>query len=217
MRQLLVFLALAAPVIGTAQGPVNRLTPAEKKEGYVLLFDGRDLAGWDGNPALWSVKDGMIVGSTEGHAITHNTFLIGKKEFANFILQADIRLRNHNSGIQFRSAVLPEWVMTGYQADASDVGDKSGWGNLYEEKGRGRKLMKTQDEGWQKAKAIVHPGEWNHYEIVAQGTHVKLKLNGVVTMDLQDDKAARGFLGFQLHLGPPMEVFFRNVKLKPLP
>lgn len=216
MRELLVLLALAAPVIGAAQGP-NRLTAAEKKAGYVLLFDGKDLAGWEGNPALWSVKDGMIMGSTEGHPITHNTFLISKKEYSNFILQADIRLRNHNSGIQFRSVVLPEWVMTGYQADASDVGEKSGWGNLYEEKGRGRKLMKTQDEGWQKAKTIVHPGEWNSYEILAQGSHLQLKLNGVVTMDLQDEKAARGFIGFQLHLGPPMEVFFRNVKLKPLP
>ena len=217
MRPMIVLLALAAPVIAAAQGPANRLTADEKKEGYILLFNGKDLEGWDGNPALWSVKDGMIAGSTEGHPITHNTFLIGKKEYSNFILQADIRLRNHNSGIQFRSVSLPEWVMTGYQADASDMEEKSGWGNLYEEKGRGRKLMKTQDEGWQKAKAVVRTGDWNHYEILAQGNHLQLKLNGVVTIDLHDDKAATGFIGFQLHMGPPMEVFFRNVKLKPLP
>lgn len=215
MCKFLFFSLLVAAVPALAQAP-NRLTPHEKAEGYILLFNGRDLTGWDGDPALWSVKDGCIVGSTEGHPIQHNTFLVGKQEYGDFILEADILLRNHNSGIQFRSERLPEWVMQGYQADASDVGQLSGWGNLYEERGRGRKVMRTQDEGWQAAKSIVHAGQWNHYEILAHGDHLRLTLNGVTTIDLRDSKAAKGLFGFQLHMGPAMEVRFRNVKLKPI-
>jgi hypothetical protein len=166
----------------------------ENKEGYISLFNGKNLDGWEGDPAVWSVRDGAIVGSTDGHAIKVNTFLIYQKKFSDFILQADARLRNHNSGIQFRSAQLPGpgWIVMGYQADISDAGDRSAWGNFYEERGRGRNVMKTPDEGWQKAKAVLRRGDWNTYEILAQGAHIKLTFNGVVTIDTQDDKAAEG-------------------------
>ena len=70
------------------------------------LFNGKNLDGWDGDPRLWSVKDGIIVGSTEGVPLEHNEFLISKKKYSNFILRADMKLRNHNSGIQFRSKAL---------------------------------------------------------------------------------------------------------------
>ena len=48
-------------------------------DGFVPLFNGKNLDGWDGDPRLWSVKDGMIVGSTEGNPLGHNEFLISKK------------------------------------------------------------------------------------------------------------------------------------------
>src|SRR2546425_1151276 len=89
--------------ISLAAGQPNALTPQEKKEGYILLFNGRDLSGWEGDPALWSVKDGVLVGSTEGTQIKHNTFLITKDRYSDFVLKLEIKLRNHNSGIQFRS------------------------------------------------------------------------------------------------------------------
>jgi hypothetical protein len=198
----------------------NRLTRDEKKEGYILLFDGRNLNGWDGDPVRWKVENGAIVGSSDGHPFQVNTFLIHKGEFANFILKADIKLRNHNSGIQFRSEVLPGegWKVKGYQADASEVDDsKSAWGNFYEERGRSRSMMKTPDEGWLIGKKIVRHGDWNNYEILADGAHIRLKLNGVLTIDTQDSGAARGVIALQLHAGPEMRVEFRNIKLKPLP
>ena len=118
--------------------------------GYTLLFNGKNLDGWDGDPALWSVQDGAIVGSSDGHPFKVNTFLIYKtRKFSDFTLKASIKLRNHNSGIQFRSGQLPGpgWIVSGPQADASDAGDKSAWGNYYEERGRSRTMMKTPDEG----------------------------------------------------------------------
>jgi hypothetical protein len=210
-------LALAIVSLAGAASLPNTLSEAEKRDGYILLFDGKDLAGWDGDPQLWSVRDGAITGSTDGHPIQHNTFLIYKDVYADFILQADIKLRNHNSGIQFRSERKPEWVVTGYQADASEVGpEKSAWGNFYDEKGRARSLMRTPDEGWLKAKSIVHHGDWNHYEIEAVGHHLVLRLNGVETINQEVEKTAPGVIAIQLHLGEPMQVQVRSVKLKVL-
>ena len=184
--------------------------------GDIRLFNGRNLDGWDGDPAVWSVQDGAIVGSTDGHPIRQNTFLVYKRQFADFILDADVKLRNHNSGIQFRSTVLPGpgWVVAGYQADFSEAADRSAWGNFYEERGRGRGVMKTPDEGWRIGQNLVRHGEWNHYEIFAQRNRIRLKLNGTVTIDTTDEKARSGVIALQLHAGEPMRVEFRNLNLK---
>lgn len=197
--------------------PPNALTAEERRDGYVLLFDGKTLNGWEGDPALWSVRDGAIVGSTERRRIEGPVDLYHKTEFTDFILKADMKLRNGNSGIQFRSGLLPGWRMLGYQADACDEGEqKNGpaWGNFYEQYGRGRGIMKDPLEGWNKARAVVRRGDWNTYEILANKKRIQLKLNGVVTIDAEDDRASTGMIGIQLHQGAPMEVYVRNVKVK---
>lgn len=191
---------------------------AELEEGFEPLFDGRTLDGWDGDPKLWSVKDGAIVGSSDGLSVDTNTYLIYRKPFADFILRLEVRLRNGNSGIQFRSQRMPGpgWVVHGYQADLSYAGDRSAWGNFYEEKGRRRGMMSTPDEGWQRAKDIVRVGDWNDYEILAQGNRVRLTLNGRVTFDGTDSRTASGIIAIQLHSGPAMQVECRNIRIKPL-
>lgn len=217
----LVVITGAAIATAWAQGgQQNKLTEQEKKDGFRLLFNGKNLDGWDGDPVRWSVEDGAIVGSSDGHPFKVNTFLIYKGKLSNFILKADIKLRNHNSGIQFRSEQLPGagWMVRGYQADASEVGDeKSAWGNLYEERLRGRNIMKTPDEGWKIAKGLVHHGDWNTYQILADRDHIRLTFNGVVTIDTHDSASSSGIIALQLHAGPEMRVEFRNLKLKELP
>jgi len=178
------------------------------ENGFTPLFNGKNLDGWDGDPRLWSVKDGMIVGSTEGVTLEHNEFLISKKTYSNFVLRAEMKLRNHNSGIQFRSQALPEWVVAGYQADAAE---NNYWGCIYEEKGKRGILV----NGWKdKAEKIVKLKDWNSYEIQCDGDHIQVKLNGVVTADLHDSASLTGVVAFQLHRGPPMQAFFRNVEIK---
>jgi len=179
------------------------------EEGFRPLFNGKNLTGWDGDPRLWSVRDGMIVGSTEGVKLTHNSFLISKQSFGNFILRADVKLRNHNSGIQFRSEALPDWVVRGYQAD---MAEDNYWGNIYEEKG----TRETMVDGWPKAKSVVHLKDWNAYEISCQGDHIQLKLNGVQTADLHDSVRLSGIIALQLHAGPPMQAYFRNIRIREL-
>ena len=208
MRILISFFLLAG--LAVAAGPHNVLSDSEEQEGYELLFNGKNLLGWDGDSDLWSVKDGMIVASTEGRKLSQNSFLITKAKFSDFILSADVKLRNHNTGIQFRSERLPEFVIKGYQADAAR--DKW-WGSLYGEKtGRG-----VIADGWAgKGEKLVKTGDWNRYEIYCKGDHIKLSLNGVVTVDIQDDMASEGVIALQVHRGPPMQVSFRNLKIKKL-
>ena len=169
MKKLLLLIAFAAAAFAA--------------DGFMPLFNGKNLDGWDGDPRLWSVKDGTIVGSTEGVSLEHNEFLISKKTYSNFILRADMKLRNHNSGIQFRSQAVPEWVVSGYQADAAE---NNYWGCLYEEKGK-RGVMVN---GWKdKGEKVVKLKDWNTYEILCDGDHIQIKLNGLVTADLHDSAA----------------------------
>jgi Domain of Unknown Function (DUF1080) len=220
MIRLLLGVALALVAAAQSNTPPNQLSPQEKKEGYRLLFNGKNLEGWEGDPVRWFVQDGAIVGSSDGHPFKVNTFLIYRGQFSNFIVKFDIKLRNHNSGVQFRSQQLPGpgWMVRGYQADASEVGDeKSAWGNFYEERGRGRNIMKSPDEGWRIAKSLVHHGDWNSYVVLADGDHIRLTFNGVVTIDTHDSAASTGIIALQLHAGPEMRVEFRNIKLKQLP
>ena len=212
-------------------------TAAEEEPGFTSLFNGKDLTGWDGDPRLWSVKDGAIVGeSTEENKVEKNTFLIWRGgEVEDFVLRLSVKLRNHNSGIQYRSHEIEEvpWGIGGYQADfAADD-----WipGICYEERGRGilaRQGQKVriapdgtievtekfaEEADVQKA---IKPGEWNEYEIIVQGNHLIHKINGQVTSEVVDDQpekgATKGLIAFQLHVGPPMKVEIKDIRLKRL-
>jgi hypothetical protein len=189
---------------------------AADNSSWTPLFDGKTLKGWEGDPQVWSVENGAIVGTTDNHKIDQNTFLIYNQPIADFHLIAEVKLRNHNSGIQFRSQRLegPGWIIAGYQADFSDAGDNSAWGNYYEERGRRRTMMKTPDEGWQNAKTLVRKGDWNEIQVIACGPNVEIRLNGQTTVKAVDDKHLTGLLALQLHNGVPMRVEFRNMRIK---
>ncbi|MBI4891583.1 MAG: DUF1080 domain-containing protein [Acidobacteria bacterium] len=175
------------------------------------LFDGKTLKGWDGDPRLWSVKDGELVGSTDGVKLAHNTFLIYKAEkFSDFVLRAQVKLRNHNSGIQFRSEELPEWVVKGLQAD---MAQGNWWGSIYDEKGK-RGVMVN---GWKgKGETVVKPNDWNDIEIYCKGEEIRITLNGLVTAELKDSEKMEGIIALQLHAGPEMEVRFKKIELMKL-
>jgi hypothetical protein len=217
IRTVILTTGLLATLGSAATSAVNQLSPEERKEGFRLLFNGESLDGWHGDAELWSVKDGVIVGSTDNHKLEHNSFLISNQSYSNFILRAEIKLRNHNSGIQFRSKELPDYVCSGYQADASEAGEHSAWGNFYEEKGRGRGVMKNPDEGWLIGKTVYKKGDWNTIEIDVRGPVMRIKVNRVETISVTDDAASSGVIAFQAHMGVPMRVEFRNIRIKELP
>src|SRR5277367_2015624 len=75
------------------------------EEGFKPLFNGKDLTGWvtPENKGLFTVENGEIVGRSQEKELKKNEFLVTDKPYANFVLKAKVKLRNHNSGIQFRS------------------------------------------------------------------------------------------------------------------
>lgn len=179
-------------------------------QDYQPLFNGKNLEGWDGDPRLWRVEDGVLVGSTEGVKLQSNTFLITKRTYSDFHLKLEVKLRNHNSGIQFRSKALPNWVVQGLQAD---MAENNWWGSIYDEKGTRGVIV----NGWKgKAEKIVKQGDWNEYEVFAQRDLIQIRINGALTAELRDDSATQGVIALQLHRGPPMEVRFRNIRIKDL-
>jgi len=99
--------------------------------------------------------------------------------------------------------------VSGYQAD---MAEDNYWGCIYEERGKRGLLV----NGWEKAKPIVKLKDWNSYEIRAEGDHIQLKLNGVETADLHDTASLNGILALQLHAGPPMEAYFKNIRIQVL-
>ena len=208
MKSEIAFLLGAAFVAPAFASGV--LTPDEARQGYELLFNGRDLSGWDGDPRLWTVEGSSIVGSTEGQPLDRNSFLVSNAEYRDFVLRFEVRLHSGNSGMQFRSERFDNWEVRGYQADFA-VG--KGWGNLHGEGLPGGLIL----DGWQdKAEFVVAPG-WNQVEISCKGNRIRITVNGTVTNDVLDPGALQGVLAMQLHRGEPMKVEFRSIRLRPLP
>lgn len=184
------------------------------EDGFKPLFDGRTLEGWEGNDKLWSVADGAIVGTTDNvDKLTKNTFLSTKKTYKNFTLKVKFKLRNGNSGIQFRSKTFPDFVVKGYQAD---IAENMFMGILYEEGGRGILVNVKPDE----VAKHVKKDEWNEYVITADGPKITQTLNGFTTVDYDEksDKGAKeGVIALQLHVGDPMRIVFKDIEIKELP
>ncbi|MEI6782324.1 MAG: DUF1080 domain-containing protein [Verrucomicrobiota bacterium] len=213
------------------------------EQGFVKIFNGKDLTGWGGNPKFWSVKDGAISGQTTAdNPAKGNTFMIwtngtvGDFEFrCSFRLTPGDSQGFANSGIQYRSKVVDpaNWVVHGYQADME--AGPTYTGILYEEGGRGimvgrgEKVVWSQDGKKQVAgsvgkadeiQAAIKKGDWNDYVIIAKGNHLQQFINGNQTVDLVDEEAAKramsGVLALQLHAGPPMMAQFKNIRIKKL-
>ena len=174
------------------------------QENTSQIFNERDLTHWKGNLELWSVKDGEIIGKSNG--LERNEFLVSDLIAADFSLSVEIMLMNNagNSGIQFRSVALSDGKVQGYQADAG----KGWWGKLYEEEGR--KLL------WDKSgEQHVKDREWNTYRIEAIGSKIRTSINGNACVELDDPPGRKkGIFALQLHSGGPTEVRFRNIQLK---
>lgn len=230
-------------VVGaTVLSPIVSAVAVESEDGFKQIFNGKDLSGWDGDANFWSVKDGAITGVTKTEPkLTHNTFLVYTGgDVSDFELRLSYRIVNGNSGIQYRSKVLSRGefgpIVGGYQADFE--AGKTYSGILYEEKGRGILAQRGQktvikDEGdkhkvevvgavgkSEDIQAGIKNEDWNDYVVIAKGNHLQHFINGMPTVDVIDENAAKaaksGVLALQVHVGPPMTVSFKNIRLKTL-
>jgi hypothetical protein len=213
--------------------------PAADDEGFVSLFNGKDLSGWKGDREFWSVEDGAITAKTTADSrLTkekYNTFLVWQGgQPADFELRLKYRIVGGNSGVQYRSRMIDDakFILSGYQADI-DAGPRY-TGMNYEERARaflaqrgekvtigadGQKMVeKLADPAQLQAK--VKNEDWNEYRIVAKGNHLRHYVNGELmseVIDNQKDKATTsGVIGLQAHAGFAMRVQFKDIRLQEL-
>ncbi len=226
--------ATAAMLLLVTATPANAADRANDEAGFKPIFNGRDLDGWEGKEGFWSVRDGAITGQTTAENPTKgNTFLIWQGgDLDDFVLRARFRIESGNSGIQFRSKHLGDYVVAGYQADIDAGGSWLGtcygerFGGVLAQRGtsvrysgdQAEKSPLAEDTG--KFLASLKPSEWNEYELEARGNHIVQRINGVVVCELVDGRSnaqRAGILALQLHAGPPMLVQFKDIRLKRLP
>lgn len=225
-----------------------------KANGYVSIFDGKTLKGWDGDPTYWRVEDGTLTGEiTPATLLKTNSFIVWKGgEPADFEFKGEFKITEAgNSGINYRSEQLTDvpFALKGYQADID--GKIRYTGQNYEERKRttlayrGQKTvikapsgsMTTEDvksnvknNAWtglnvtgslgssDSLKTFIKSEDWNTFHLVIKGNHLQHYINDVLMSDVTDDDTvngkAKGLLGVQVHVGPPMKVQYRNLMLK---
>lgn len=205
------------------------------ESGFVSLFNGQDLTGWEGDPDLWCVEDGAITGQLrEGQELPFNKFLIWRGgEPRNFELRMSFWQHGNNSGIQYRSRELTEvgpFSLGGYQCDVHPNPPYNA--QLYDERGRGIVAMRGQkvllaengDKWLIGTTGPVEPianDEWHEFTVIARGNHLIHKIDDQLAVEVYDHdpqkRALEGVLGIQLHGGPPMKVQVKDIWLKVLP
>ena len=207
--------------------------------GFVPIFDGKTLTGWDADPKYWRVEDGMLVGVvTPETLLKANTFAIWRGGApADFELKVEYRITaGGNSGVNYRSVEIPTpaFALKGYQCDIDGANRHTG--NNYEERGRTFLAVRGQivraAEGSKRAiigtlgekdplATFVKKDDWNQVHLIIRGNVFTHLVNGhVMSVVIDEDPVARtaaGLIGVQVHVGPPMKVEYRNFLLKTLP
>lgn len=227
-RLALVCLAFCA---ATAPAMAAEDTAKPDEDGFVSMFNGKDLTGWDSKPGGWWVEDGALTSqSTEENPCKkhHYVFWTGGQP-ADFVLRFKYKLAGGNSGVQFRSKRRPEYDVWGYQADM-EAGDQ--WSGCLFQHDRGGVVMRgkraviaedgtrkeEQFAGPEALQKVIRQGEWNDYEVVAKGSHIALRINGQLMCEVEDhDKKMAchdGVIALQMHPGPPMKVQFKDLRIK---
>jgi hypothetical protein len=165
---------------------------------------------------------------------TRNTFLLWRDgTVKDFQLRLKVRIRNGNSGVQYRARDLGKWVVGGYQAEIDNAPGKTGF--LYEERGRkslalvGQKVEigdagapriagQLADRKELAARGYFKPREWNDLLIVAKGRRLEHFVNGIKVIEVTDNdakgRALEGLIALQIHAGPPMLVEFKDIQLQ---
>lgn len=204
------------------------------QDGFVNLFNGKNLNGWSGDSKYWSVQDGAITGVTDG-SLQMNRFLTWNgSTIRNFDLHVKVKVTaGGNSGIQYRGTSRPDLgldIVTGYQCDV--VANNPNYnGMLYEERGRrilahtGEKvIVDTEGQSWIVGSMPVKEfaaDEWHDFRVLVQGNHHQHWIDGHMTADLIDlDENGReleGVLAVQVHVGPAMKIQYRDFRIKHLP
>ena len=224
-RLALLLCLLAAP---TLFGAENKLTDTERRNGWVLLFDGQTTAGWmnsDRTAPRTRVEEGCLNPHKAGHYM-----LVHTQQWENFLLSLDFKISpGCNSGVFVRTHSLTPrpGKDVGFNGIEIAIDDTPGAG--FHDSGALYDLVKPERN------AMKPVGEWNHIEITCDQSRIEIVLNDepVTAADLSrftepnkrpdgtthkfdiayKDHPRLGFIGLQDHGSP---CWFKNIKLKPL-
>ncbi|HYG76766.1 MAG TPA: DUF1080 domain-containing protein [Planctomycetota bacterium] len=219
MKKYMLIMAMALLAVGLSLKAEDKPAPTElpkselpkpDADGWIVLFNGKDLTGWTGDPNIWRVVDGYISGKVD--KVGYNTFLVFNYPLSNYTLEAKFILvdKKGNSGIQYRSKVHDpkKWIVGGYQADIGE----GWWGALYEERGRGI-LFKPKTPP-----KIAPENGWNQFVFTANGPNIKHEVNGEVTGEYEEKDAVKGakegVIALQYHSPGGFEVRFKDIRIK---
>ncbi len=222
------------------------------KDGFVKIFNGKTLAGWEGDPTYWHVENGNLVGEiTPSTLLKTNSFIIWQGGSpADFEIKLEFKItKSGNSGVNYRSSLLTDvpHALRGYQADIDGANNYTG--QNYEERARttlayiGERvsvnvlpnstdalkdhiknnawLVRTVNVSLGKEDELIKTiksDDWNTCHIVAKGNRLLHYINDVLMSDVTDNdtvnRKSEGLIGVQVHVGPPMKVEYRNIRLK---
>jgi hypothetical protein len=200
-----------------AQSSAAGLSKEEAKQGFVALFDGKTLDGWQGKTDGYKVDGGALICEPGGNIYT-------TKEYADFVFRFEFKLPpGGNNGVGIRTPLEGNPAYVGMEIQILDDGHKKyqGWLKPYQVHGSIYGVVPA------KRGHLKPTGQWNSEEILCQGSHVQVMLNGVVIVDADLDKVdktidgrnhpglhnEKGYIGFLGH-GSPVE--FRNIRIKEL-
>ena len=233
----------------------NKEESVAKESTFQLIFNGKDLEGWSGDPKYWRVENGVLIGEVTPETILkRNSFVIYEKEQPeNFELKLEYRITNSgNSGINYRSQIIDNipFALRGYQCDID--GKNKYTGQNYEEKKRTTlayygeivtipqmpdSIPKTnlrknvKKNCWQtrtiadtksksQLKANIKSNDWNSVHLIIKDNKMQHYINGVLFSEVNDldeiNSSFKGYIGVQVHVGPPMKVEYKTIKLKHL-
>ena len=200
------------------QKNVNQLSREEEKDGFQLLFDGQSLNNWINNAEEYFVEDGCIVKKSSGFGN-----LYSKEEFGNFNLRFEFQLTpGANNGLGLRHVVMPKdkgylgmelQILDNEDSQYKDLKPYQYHGGLYNYVPAKRGYLKPV-------------GEWNVQEVIADGAHIKIILNGFVILDTNLKKVTQGIpvekiqpgllrsKGHIAFLGHDSTVRFRAIRIK---
>lgn len=229
-------------------------TEEASSDGFVTIFNGETLDGWEGDPVYWRVEEGILVGEiTPETLLKRNSFIIWRGGVTkDFELKTEYRVTEEgNSGINYRSEEIEglSYALAGYQCDIDGANNYTGMN--YEERKRttlakpgkvvvldpvsnGKPNLKDniKDNQWLPAKETgvtgdienfksqIKPNVWNEVHLVVKGNRMQHYVNGNLMSDVTDNdqinRKFEGLLGVQVHVGPPMKIEYRNIRIKHL-
>ncbi len=219
LTYVIAALLLSTNLSAAAETPAAGLGKKEARQGFVSLFDGKSLTGWQGSLKGYAVEDGVLVCMEKGGGQLYT-----KKEYADFIFRFEFKLEpGGNNGVGIRTPMGVNAAYHGMEIQILDDGHEKyrGWLKPYQYHGSIYGVVPA------KRGHLKKTGQWNAEEIMCQGSKVRVTLNGKVIVDADLSKIKKtmdgrehpglhnkkGYIGF---LGHGARIEFRNIHIKEL-